>query len=234
MSDAYRDRAFSEQLREVREKLLHMAEYVERMIREAIDALMAGDLESAERTIALDRKVNQLELETDDLCLLILATRQPVAADLRFVAFSLKMVTDLERIGDLAVNICERVRDLNEEAPLGQHAGIERMAALTQVMVRNAIDAFLRSDDVMAAGVLACDADVDELYAGVFESLLHEMCHDSSKVLRGVHLQAVAKWLERIGDHAANLAETAIFMMKGKDVRHTLHVSAPPGSRSSE
>jgi phosphate transport system protein len=233
MSGSLHDRAFGQQLHEVREKLLSMAAHVEAMIHSAVIALARGDVKLADETIALDRKVNQAELDTDELCLLILAERQPLASDLRFVAFSLKMVTDLERIGDLAVNISERVRDLAAEPvtprpALDSSAGIEELGAMVQAMVKDAIDAFVRSDDKKAEAVIARDAGVDELYQRVFSALLTQMTHDASAVRRGVHLQSVAKWLERIGDHAANLAETAIFMMKGKDVRHTLHVSAPP------
>jgi phosphate transport system protein len=233
MGDGLRDRAFSRQLREVRANLVAMAEHVQRMIGQSVAALISGNLALALETISLDRKVNQLELETDELCLLVLALRQPPASDLRFVAFSLKMVTDLERIGDLAVNICERVRDLAPEPCRECPPELERMAELTCTMVRNAIDAFVRSDDALAASVLACDGDVDELYQVAFESLLADMTRDPAQVRRGVHLQSVAKWLERIGDHAANLAETAIFVIKGKDVRHKIHASTRPrpGSR---
>jgi phosphate transport system protein len=232
MSGATRDRAFSQDLREVREKLSAMSIQVEAMIESAMRALRTGDVKLAQRTIALDSKVNQTEIESDELCLLILAKRQPLASDLRFVAFSLKMVTDLERIGDLAVNICERVPELSKEPPMVAHEGLEKLAELVVQMVRKAIDAFVRSDDVAATAVLACDADVDALYHQVFESLVAAMVSDPTKVRRGVHLTSVAKWLERIGDHAANLAETAIFVMKGKDVRHTIHASMRPGAFS--
>ena len=228
MGDGTRDRAFSQEMREVREKLLAMSVQVEVMIEGAMDALVRRDRRLARDTIALDGKVNQTELEIDELCLLILAKRQPLATDLRFVAFSLKMVTDLERIGDLAVNICERVPDLAQEPELGRHEGLLQLATLVQQMIKKAINAFVCTDEVAAMAVLACDADVDELYRRVFQSLLTEMVSDPTKVRRGVHLQAVAKWLERMGDHAANLAETAVFVMKGKDVRHTIHASIRP------
>jgi phosphate transport system protein len=228
MPRAHTDREYDNQLRQVRDKLLLMAGHVEAMIANSVKALVERDLALAQRTIANDHKVNQTEVETDELCLLILAKRQPMASDLRFITLALKMVTDLERIGDLAVNICERAIDLSAEPPLRSHDDIVRVADIVQSMVRDAIDAFVRGDDKKAEQVIARDDEVDELYHQIFRDILAMMLKDSSAIQRGIHMQSVAKWLERIADHSTNLAELVIFMIKGKDVRHLGHLSSPP------
>jgi phosphate transport system protein len=214
------DREYESELKKLRESLLKMAGRVEEMIADSVQALVEGDMELARRTIEADQLVNRAEVETDELCLMILAKRQPVASDLRFVTLSLKMVTDLERIGDLAVNICERAIDLGQDAPLKPWVDVPRMASIAQAMVRDAIDAFVAGDADRARSVIERDRDLDELYIRVFRELLSAMLGDASKVERGIHAQSVAKWLERMGDHATNLAEQVIFMVKGKDVRH--------------
>lgn len=219
------DREYENKLTEVRERLLLMAGRVEEMIRKSIEALLNGDAELARETIEQDEEVNRLEMETDNLCLQILARWQPMASDLRFVTLALKMVTDLERIGDLAVNICERAVDLSRTRqttalPPGWREDVSRMAEIVQVMVRDAIDAFVKRDEAKARAVHARDDAVDELYDRVFESVLAQMMADSAHVHHGIHIQSVAKWLERVGDHATNLAEEVVFMIKGRDIRH--------------
>jgi phosphate transport system protein len=220
MRKLHTDREYEGELAKLRERLLKMAGRVEEMIADSVKALVERDLELARRTIEADHLVNRAEVETDELCLVILARRQPVASDLRFITLSLKMVTDLERIGDLAVNICERVIDLGEEPPLKPWVDVPRMASLVQAMVRDAIDAFVAGDASRAQSVIERDRDLDELYIRVFRELLSAMLGDASKVERGIHAQSIAKWLERMGDHATNLAEQVVFMVKGKDIRH--------------
>jgi phosphate transport system protein len=198
------------------------------MIANAVKAMVERDVNLARRTIDNDAKVNQHEIDTDELCLVILAKRQPMGSDLRFVTLALKMVTDLERIGDLAVNICERAIELSSEPPLRNYDDIVRTADLVQSMVRDAIDAFVRADDLKAEAVIARDAEVDELYHQIFRDILRLMMRDSSAIQRGIHIQSVAKWLERIADHSTNLAELVVFMVKGKDIRHVGHLSSPP------
>jgi phosphate transport system protein len=220
MRKIHTDREYEGELRKLRERLLKMAGRVEEMIADSVKALVERDLGLARRTIEADHLVNRAEVETDELCLVILAKRQPVASDLRFITLSLKMVTDLERIGDLAVNICERVIDLGEEPPLKPWVDVPRMASIVQAMVRDAIDAFVAGDAERAQSVIDRDRNLDELYIRVFRELLSAMLDDASKVERGIHAQSIAKWLERMGDHATNLAEQVVFMVKGKDIRH--------------
>ncbi|MCC7542283.1 MAG: phosphate signaling complex protein PhoU [Deltaproteobacteria bacterium] len=214
------DRTYEAELQQLRERILLMAGTVEEMIARSVRALVDGDAELARRTIEIDGKVNLLERETDELCLLILAKRQPLGSDLRFITLALKMVTDLERIGDLAVNICERAIDLSQGPRFDSFADITRMAEIAQQMVTHAIDAFVRGDADRAQQVLDRDDELDELYHHVFRQILAQMLADPSLVERGIHVQSVAKVLERIGDHGTNLAEAVVFMVNGTDIRH--------------
>lgn len=228
MPRAHTDREYDNQLRQLRDRLLLMAGHTEAMIANAVRALVERDVNLARRTIETDHKVNQAEMDIDELCLVILAKRQPMGSDLRFLTLALKMVTDLERIGDLAVNICERAIDLASEPPLGSYDDLIRTADLVQSMVRDAIDAFVHADDVKAQNVINRDDEVDELYHQLFRSILQTMMRDPGAIQRGIHVQSVAKWLERIADHSTNLAELVVFMVNGKDIRHVGHLSAPP------
>lgn len=217
---SHTDREYEAELNQVRANLLRMAGHVEKMISDATRALLEGDLERAKETIKADGNVNSLEVETDELCLLILAKRQPLASDLRMITLAMKMVTDLERIGDLAVNISERALALGSApAPSMAHT-IEKMAKAAQVMVKAAIDAFINRDVAGARSVFARDQEVDDLYRVVTDEVQKSMRDDREYVTRGVHYSAVAKFLERIGDHATNLGELVIFLVEGKDVRH--------------
>jgi len=211
---------YEAELLRLRESLLRMAGLVEQMIGDSVRSLMDRDRELAERTIETDHKVNRLEMETDERCLLILAKRQPMASDLRFITLSMKMVTDLERIGDLAVNICERTIELNELTPEPISPSIPRMSDVARSMVRDAIDAFVENDAVKAHEVWDRDSELDELFLELCSEVQRRMYDNPDLVQRGIHIQAVAKFLERIGDHATNLAEMVVFMVKGKDVRH--------------
>ena len=227
MIKPHTDRVYENELKTLRERLLRMAGRVEQMIADSVRSLVEQDVQLARRTIEADCLVDRAEVETDELCLVILAKRQPVASDLRFITLSLKMVTDLERIGDLAVNICERAIDLGREPPLKPWVDVPRMASIAQGMVRDAIDAFVAGDADRAQSVVDRDDELDELYTRVFRELLSTMLHDGSKVERGIHAQSVAKWLERMGDHATNLAEQVVFMVKGKDIRHVAKPDEP-------
>jgi phosphate transport system protein len=215
------DAGYEARLRELRERLLVMAGRVEQMIADAVRALVERDAELARETIEVDQKVNRAEMETDELCLHLLASLKPVGSDLRFITLSLKMVTDLERIGDLAVNICERAIDLSLLPPLRPYQDIPEMATTVQSMVRDAIDAFVESDVEKAQAVIERDDVVDALYTRAFRDVLGLMLRDGGTVERGIHVQSVAKWLERMADHATNLAEQVVFMVKGQDIRHT-------------
>ena len=214
------DQEFEQELRHLREQLLLMGSHVEGIISASLRALVERDSELAQRTIEADRVVDRLEIEIDGLCLQILARRQPVASDLRFVTMVLKAVTDLERMGDLGVNISERVVELNNETPLKPYVDLPRMADETQMMLREALDAFVAKDADRARRVIARDQIIDDLYAQIFRELLTYMMEDSKNVYRATRLQSIAKYLERIADHATNLAELVVFMVKGSDIRH--------------
>lgn len=213
-------REYEAELRELKDKLLRMAGMVEEMIAHASRAFIDGDTELARSTIQGDGQVNALEVETDELCLLILAKRQPVAGDLRMITLAMKMVTDLERIGDLAVNICERVLALGSAPSPSVAQRIQEMSHVGESMVRDAIDAFVAGDASKARHVFKRDQTVDDLFREIVLEMQHEMARESTFVDRGIHIQAVAKFLERIADHGTNLAELVIFQVEGKDVRH--------------
>lgn len=214
------DRQYDTELDVVRQRLLLMAGRVEEMIRHGMKAVVTGDSELARNTVLMDRGVNRAEREIDELCLLVLARRHPMASDLRFVTLALKMVTDLERIGDLAVNLCERAIDLAGRPAIVPTTDLERLGTLVQAMVRDAIDAFVQGDADKASAVIERDDPVDELYHQVFRTVLATMVTSPGAIEPGIHLQSVAKVLERIGDHATNLAEEVIFLVRGTDVRH--------------
>jgi phosphate transport system protein len=220
-SREHTNREYEQELRKLREQVLRMGAKVEEIIGGSIKALLERDSPLATRMIAFDRKINQMEVDIDELCLLILARRQPVASDLRFITIALKLVTDLERIGDLGVNISERVIELNEEPQLKPYVDIPRMAEEAQAMLREALDAFVAGDPERAQAVIERDQNVDAFYSQIFRELLTYMMEDTRNVYRATRLQSIAKYLERIGDHATNLAEMVVFMVKGKDIRHT-------------
>lgn len=214
------DHAVGILLHRLRQGLLLMAGHVEEMIAEAVDALVGRNIQLAKRTILRDVEVNGCEIELDGLCQEILAGYALGDADLRFVTRALKMVTDLERIGDLAVNISERVIDLASEPPLKPWRDIPQMAEIVRSMVRDAIDAFVEGNAELAEAVIGRDDAVDKLYDEVFSEVFAIMAKDPSTLQRGIHLQSIGKWLERMADHSTNLAEQVIFMVRGRDVRH--------------
>jgi phosphate transport system protein len=220
MTRLHTDREYEHELGTLREQLLLMGAKVEEMIAGSIRALVERDSDLARRMIEQDHQVNRLEVDTDDLCLRILARRQPVASDLRFITIALKLVTDLERIGDLAVNTCERVVELNQEPPLKPYVDLPKMAEAARGMVRDALDAFVAADAERAKRVIDADRTVDAYYAQTFRELLTYMMEDPRNIFRATRVQSIAKYLERIGDHATNLAEMVVFMVKGKDIRH--------------
>jgi phosphate transport system protein len=220
MSPAHTDREYEEELKRLRERVLFMGHSVQEMIRGSMSALTARDSELGRRAIALDRKVNRLELEIDERCLRLLARRQPVASDLRFITTAMRMITDLERIADLAVNIAERAIELNEEPPLKPYVDLPRMANQAEEMVREALTSFVARDADQAEAVIGRDEAVDAYYAQIFRELLTYMMEDPRNIWRATRLQSIAKYLERIGDHATNLAEMVVLNVRGTDVRH--------------
>ena len=220
MVRTHTSREYAAELRQVRENLLQMAGVVEAMIADSSRALIEGDIPLAEQTVETDRYVNALEVATDELCLLILAKRQPLASDLRMITLAMKMVTDLERIGDLATNISERVLALRTAPTPAVADKVAAMSTAVNAMIHEAIDAFIQRDVAAARKVFAHDEQVDDLYRALTDHVQSNMHSDPDYVDRGVHLNAVAKFLERIGDHATNLAEMVIFLVDGDDVRH--------------
>jgi len=214
------DREFEAELGRVRDNLLRMTGRVEQMIAESVRAVLEGDILLAKRTIEEDHKVNRIELDTDDLCLLILARRQPLGSDLRFITTAMKMVTDLERIGDLAVNISERGLALSGERPTAFASSLTSMADLNQSQLREAIESFVTRDPDRAQAVCDRDDAIDQVYGEVVRDVQRTILGDMAFLERGVHVLAAAKFLERIGDHITNLAELVIFLVRGKDIRH--------------
>lgn len=222
------DRAFEQDLSDLREKLVAMGAKVEGLISDSMRALTDRDDALAERVKQSDREVNRLEVEIDDLCRRILALRQPAASDLRFITTALKIVTDLERIGDLAVNIADRTLDLTKAPPLAPYVDTPRLAELAQSQLRLALDAFVHSDAGRAETTLKGDDLLDALYLKIFNELLAFMMEDSKNIRRAMGLMFICKHLERIGDHATNVAEMVIYMVRGTDVRHPRSRGLPP------
>lgn len=220
MPGLHTDKAFESDLLRLREKLLGMGGRVEELIADSARALSERDSQLAQHIRAADAEVDRLELEVDELCRRILALRQPAASDLRLITTALKIVTDLERIGDLAVNIAERVLDLNQAPPLSTSIDLSRLAALAQEQVKSALDAFVGADAEKADRVLRGDDRLDGLFVEIFNALTATMTNDPSTIRRAMALMFVAKHLERIGDHALNVAEMVVYMVRGTDVRH--------------
>ncbi len=213
---------YDAELINIREKILEMGGKVELMINDSLKALVERDSALADRVIAYDHEINRLEILIDEKCLEVLALRQPAARDLRFITLALKIVTDLERIGDQCRNIGKRVKELNDEPPLKPYIDLPRMATWAGVMVKEALDAFVRGDAELAIKVCRDDSFVDELNEQIQRELLTFMIEDATTITRALKITHVSKCLERIADHATNVAEMVIFMVKGKDIRHTV------------
>lgn len=214
------DREYEAELADLRARISAMGKSVADMIATSISALVDRDTALAARTIEFDHQVNRCEVDIDSACLRILALRQPVASDLRFITTGLKLVTDLERIGDLCVNICERAIELNAEEPLKPYQDLPKMAEVAEGMVREALEAFAAHDTDRAEQVIERDRIVDAYYSQLFQELLTFMTRDPGSVYRATRIQSIAKYLERIGDHATNLAEQVVFMVEAEDIRH--------------
>jgi phosphate transport system protein len=214
--------SFDMELNDLRTKILAMGGKVEMMIAGSIKALIDRDSALADRIIAMDHEVNGFEVAIDEKCLQLLALRQPAARDLRFITLALKIVTDLERIGDQCANMAKRVKEINEEPPLTPYIDIPRMAQRTESMVKESLDAFVRGDVELAIKVCKDDQFVDELNVHIQRKLLTFMIEDPTTITRAIRLNYISKYLERIADHATNIAEMVIFMVKGKDIRHTI------------
>jgi phosphate transport system protein len=220
MVKSHIDKTYEAELTALREQLLEMGGLVESAIAGSVRAVVERDAAMAEQVIRKDRTVNRMEVDIDGACRRILALRQPAASDLRFITTALKIVTDLERMGDLAVNIARRAVDLAQAPSLRPLHDLGRLAALSETALAKALDAFVTGDAVKAEEVMEADDHLDALYLKVFNELLTTMMEDPRAIRRATSLMFSAKHLERFGDHATNLAEMVIFMVSGTDVRH--------------
>lgn len=207
-------------LERLQEKILRMGGLVEDAIGRGMRALVEREPELARETIERDPLVNRLEVEIDEQCIELLALRQPAAGDLRLIITGLKISTDLERIGDLAVNLCERVGELLEQPPLKPLIDLPRMADKARGMLRDSLDAYVRRDPELARQVCARDDEVDDLNKQVFRELLTYMLENAATIPRALALGAIGRYMERIADHATNIAEMVIYLVQGKDIRH--------------
>ncbi|MBI5847929.1 MAG: phosphate signaling complex protein PhoU [Nitrospirae bacterium] len=215
---------FDEELQHLKEKLLRMGSLVEDAIKNSVHALVERDNTLAHTVIDNDRMVNTLDVEIDEESIRLIALRQPKATDLRFITMAMKITTDLERMGDFAVNIAERALELNEEPVLKPYIDIPKMRAIAQGMIRDALDAFVRKDKNLAMNVIMRDDQVDDLKRDVLQELAFFMTRDPSTISRAMKVSFVAQYLERVADHATNIAEMVIYLVEGKIIRHM----APP------
>lgn len=218
-------KAFDLELKELKEGLLYEAGLVEKSINGAIKALLERNSETATKVIDNDDIINAKEVEIDEFCLKLLALRQPAARDLRFITTAIKINYDLERIGDMAVNICERVLELNQEPQLKPYIDLPMMADTVKLMVKESLDAFVKEDVELALKVTKDDEKVDQLLDQIFRELLTYMMQDPKTISRATRILFISKYLERMADHAVNIAELVIFMVEGKIIRHIKPVS---------
>ena len=217
---SHTDRHYEAELKGLHVKILEMGGFVEKQIADAVTAMINRDDQQARLIIDRDDLVNRMDVEVDDLCLRLLALHQPAARDLRLITTGLKITTDLERIGDMAVNMCERILELNREPQLKPFLDLPRMADVAQQMLRESLDSFVREDVDLALAVCREDDVIDDLNFQLFRELLSYMAEDPQTTGRAIRLLFIAKYLERIGDHATNIAEMVVFMVRGKSIRH--------------
>ncbi|MGH7385317.1 MAG: phosphate signaling complex protein PhoU [Candidatus Rokuibacteriota bacterium] len=215
-------RHFHEELEALKQTLLAMGGLVEDQIRRAMRALLERDDVMAQEVIDRDRQVNTYDVEVDEQCVSLLALHQPAAGDLRFITTAMKIVTDLERIGDQAVNIAQRVLELNREPQLKPYIDLPRMAERAQSMVKESLDAFVAGDTALARRVCGEDAEVDALKEQIFRELLTFMMEDPRTIPRAIRVILISRFMERVADHATNIAEMVVYLVEGKMVRHTL------------
>ena len=215
-------RHFHEELDALKQTLLAMGGVVEDQIRRVMRALIERDDDLASEVIERDRQVNAYDVEIDEKCVELLALHQPAAGDLRFITTAMKIVTDLERIGDQAVNIAQRAIELSREAQLKPYVDLPRMAERAERMVKESLDAFVSRDTTLARRVCAADAEVDALKEQIFRELLTFMMEDARTIPRAIRLILISRFLERVADHATNVAEMVIYLVESKMVRHKL------------
>src|SRR5438034_5452148 len=221
MSELQHTRTYYEQqLRKLKDKLLIMSCKAEEMISDSIRSFLDRRSSLAEAVITGDDEMDRLEVEIDNVCYELLALEQPVACDLRFIATALKIVKDLERIGDIAVNIGERALELIQQPQLKRLVDLPIMADAAQKILKESLDAFVNSDPDLAEKVIFNDNVVDDLCEQIFRELLTYMLEDPRSISRAIKLIFIAKHLERVGDHSANISDMVIFLVRGQDIRH--------------
>jgi len=218
-------RHFQADLEQLKARLLEMGGLAEERVRTALDGLINRDPDAVARVLDGDRPINQLHIEIDNRCFTLLALHQPMAVDLRAIVSAVKINTDLERVGDLAVNIAEAVVRYTRHAPVKELIDIPRMGTIAQTMLRDALDSYVKRDTTLAQSVLDCDDELDALKTQVFRELLTYMLQDPTTIEPALDLILISRHLERIGDHATNIAEDVIFMVLARDVRH--HAGEP-------
>jgi phosphate transport system protein len=214
------ERHFHQELKELKEDLLKMGSLVETAIHNAVSGLVSRDSHLAEMTIKEDEKINTREISIEKKCLQLLALQQPMAADLRFIVSTLQIIKDLERMGDQAVNIAERALILNQEPPVKPFIDLPKMATLVESMLKDSLDAFVNRDVKKARNVCEGDDQVDNYNEKIFHELLSIMIKDQTTVSRAVYLILIGRSLERIADHATNIAEDVIYMVEGRVIKH--------------
>lgn len=217
---SHADKQYEQELKNLKNLILKMGGIVEEMVAKSVQSLVDRDSRMAEETISRDKEVNVLEMEIDEACIEMLALRQPAASDLRFITIGLKISKDLERMGDLAVNISERVVEINQEPLLKPYEDIPLMAHQAQTMVKRSLDAFVKRDVAEAQKICEMDDLVDEAKKRIFAELVAMMEKDPQSVSRATRLISISYNLERVADHATNIAEEVIYMVQGRDIRH--------------
>jgi phosphate transport system protein len=229
MADAMERRGshFQEELEQLKARLLEMGGLAEEQVRLAVKALVDGDRQLMDRVLAGDEPLNKLHIEIDGRCFTLLALHQPMAVDLRAIVSAVKINTDLERVGDLAINIGEAGRRYAQHPAVKKLIDIPRMATIAQAMLRDALDAFVRRDVLLAQHVLDEDDKLDSLKTQIFRELLTYMLQDPATIEPALDLILISRHLERIGDHATNIAEDVIFMVSARDVRHHADEGTP-------
>ena len=211
---------FQDELEQLKSLLLAMGGLAEDRVRSALHGLVDRDAPEISRVLTGDEAINKLHIEVDDRCFRLLALHQPVAVDLRSIVSAVKINADLERVGDLAVNIAEAAERYLTHPPVKPLVDIPRMGSIAQSMLRDSLDAYVRRDLKLAQTVLDRDDELDGLKTQVFRDLLAMMLGDKTTVEPSLDLILISRHLERIGDHATNVAEDVIFMVSAKDVRH--------------
>ena len=213
-------RHFDREIEHLKQLLLRMGAMVEESINDSIAALLERDTDAAQRVIAADNAIDRMELEIDQHTIELIAMMQPAAVDLRFVAAAMKITPELERVADLAVDVCERAVELNREPPLKPALDIPRLARIAQDMVRQSLDAFVRRDAALAREVIARDDEVDRLTEQSFRELLTYMLEDSRNISRAIRLTFIGKYFERMADGATNICEMVVYLAEGKVIKH--------------